>query len=197
MSIVFFYCIPLHPAQHLTQLMQLAAVLSHFYETFIPVAVTIVRLMADLSPLPPPALTSLLSTSLPRGFAVGPSQLCAGRLGLWWVGRSLGAGSLLGNEGDTEWPWKHPVDCGRSSLAVSSLFKYKETEKRLVVGSSIGLCECVLSYILFVFLSCRFPWRQQWLKKPCISSGSGNMPNSILDQKPEVVVVMILVQAAF
>ncbi|XP_035507574.1 zinc finger protein 408 [Morone saxatilis] len=56
------------------------------------------------------ALTSFLSTLLPRGFAVGPSHLCEGRLGLWWVGRSLEAGSLLGREGDTEWASKYPTD---------------------------------------------------------------------------------------
>lgn len=59
--------------------------------------------MAGLAPSLPSALASFLSTLLPRGFAVGPSRLCEGRLGLWWVGRSLEAGSLLGREGDTEW----------------------------------------------------------------------------------------------
>lgn len=59
--------------------------------------------MADLVPPLPSALASFLSTLLPHGFAVGPSRLCEGRLGLWWVGRSLEAGYLLGSEGDTEW----------------------------------------------------------------------------------------------
>ncbi|XP_034049919.1 zinc finger protein 408 isoform X2 [Thalassophryne amazonica] len=59
--------------------------------------------MATLASPIPPYLTSLLSTLLPRGFAVGPSQLCEGRLGLWWVGCSLEAGSLLGKERDTGW----------------------------------------------------------------------------------------------
>ncbi|XP_076003120.1 uncharacterized protein LOC142996118 [Genypterus blacodes] len=48
-------------------------------------------------------LASLLSSVLPHGFAVGPSQTCEGRVGLWWVGRSRQAGSLLGRDGDTEW----------------------------------------------------------------------------------------------
>lgn len=51
----------------------------------------------------PSTLTSFLSTWLPCGFAVGPSRLGGGRLGLWWVGRSLQAGALLGKAGDTEW----------------------------------------------------------------------------------------------
>ncbi|XP_044061313.1 zinc finger protein 408 isoform X2 [Siniperca chuatsi] len=66
--------------------------------------------MASLAPPVPSALVSFLSTVLPRGFAVGPSRLCEGRLGLWWVGRSLEAGSLLGREGDTEWASKYHTD---------------------------------------------------------------------------------------
>ncbi|XP_028298826.1 zinc finger protein 408 [Gouania willdenowi] len=62
-------------------------------------------------PVPSP-LTSLLSSSssLPCGFAVGPSRLCQGRLGLWWVGRALEAGTLLGKEGDTDWTWRQDLD---------------------------------------------------------------------------------------
>ncbi|XP_037615348.1 zinc finger protein 408 isoform X2 [Sebastes umbrosus] len=60
-------------------------------------------LMASLAPLVPSAVASFLSTLLPCGFAVGPSRLCGGRMGLWWVGRSLEAGALLGRDGDTEW----------------------------------------------------------------------------------------------
>uniref|UniRef100_UPI0037E76D8F zinc finger protein 408 n=1 Tax=Semicossyphus pulcher TaxID=241346 RepID=UPI0037E76D8F len=67
-------------------------------------------LMASL-PLPvPSALSSLLTSVLPCGFAVGPSGVCEGRLGLWWVGRSLEAGSLLGREGDTEWTSRYRTD---------------------------------------------------------------------------------------
>lgn len=68
------------------------------------------RLMAGLHPSLPDALASLLCSLLPCGFAVGPSRLCEGRLGLWWVGRSLEAGSLLGGEGNTEWASKHHAD---------------------------------------------------------------------------------------
>lgn len=60
-------------------------------------------LMASLAPPVPSAVASFLSTLLPCGFAVGPSRLCGGRMGLWWVGRSLEAGALLGRDGDTEW----------------------------------------------------------------------------------------------
>ncbi|KAF6733522.1 Zinc finger protein 408 [Oryzias melastigma] len=49
-----------------------------------------------------PEITALLSSLLPCGFAVGPSQHCGGRLGLWWVGRPLKAGSLLGRNGDSD-----------------------------------------------------------------------------------------------
>ncbi|XP_060924487.1 zinc finger protein 408-like, partial [Limanda limanda] len=66
------------------------------------------RSMAAHPPPVPPTLSSLLSSLLPCGVAVGPSRLCEGRLGLWWVGRCLGAGALLGRGGD--WTWKHHSD---------------------------------------------------------------------------------------
>ncbi|XP_026149861.1 zinc finger protein 408 [Mastacembelus armatus] len=66
--------------------------------------------MATLASSVPTALASFLSMLLPCGFAVGPSRLCEGKLGLWWVGRSLEAGSLLNREGDTEWAWKFHTD---------------------------------------------------------------------------------------
>lgn len=59
--------------------------------------------MACLAPSSSSDLASFLSSLLPRGFAVGPSQLSEGRLGLWWVGRPLEAGSLLGKKGDAVW----------------------------------------------------------------------------------------------
>ncbi|KAL6113574.1 znf408 [Pungitius sinensis] len=59
--------------------------------------------MAALAPPIPSPLASFLCALLPRGFALGPSRLCGGRVGLWWVGRPLEAGFLLGKEGDTEW----------------------------------------------------------------------------------------------
>lgn len=66
--------------------------------------------MASPAPPVPAALASFLSSLLPCGLAVGPSRLCRGRPGLWWVGRSLGAGSLLGREGDAEWASEHHTD---------------------------------------------------------------------------------------
>ncbi|XP_074522783.1 uncharacterized protein LOC141787932 isoform X2 [Halichoeres trimaculatus] len=58
--------------------------------------------MAGLPP-PLPFLSSLLSSMLPPGFAVGPSKLCEDHLGLWWVGSPLKAGSVLGRSGGTDW----------------------------------------------------------------------------------------------
>ncbi|XP_056134706.1 zinc finger protein 408 isoform X2 [Lampris incognitus] len=66
-----------------------------------------------------PPLVSLLSSLLPRGFAVGPSRQCEGSLGLWWVGRSLKAGALLGMEGNSEWPWRNDPRCESDLRATS------------------------------------------------------------------------------
>ncbi|KAK2853617.1 hypothetical protein Q5P01_006278 [Channa striata] len=82
--------------------------------------------MACLAPPIPSALASFLSTFLPCGFAVGPSQLCKNRLGLWWVGRSLEAGALLGSKGDTEWSWKYHDD---------SMFYSREGELSVKCGA--------------------------------------------------------------
>lgn len=49
-----------------------------------------------------PDLASFLSSVLPRGFALGPSLLREGSVGLWWVGRPLEAGAPLGTEGDAQ-----------------------------------------------------------------------------------------------
>uniref|UniRef100_A0A8C5FEF6 C2H2-type domain-containing protein n=1 Tax=Gadus morhua TaxID=8049 RepID=A0A8C5FEF6_GADMO len=57
------------------------------------------------TPLGSSPLMALLSSLLPKGFAVGPSRVSEGRLGLWWVGRCLDVGTVLGREGDTEWSW--------------------------------------------------------------------------------------------
>lgn len=62
--------------------------------------------MARLVPPVPSSLTLFLSSLLPCGFAVGPSQLYEGRLGLWWVGHSMEAGAFLGTDGDAQWAWK-------------------------------------------------------------------------------------------
>lgn len=64
-------------------------------------SVFLFRVMATLTNPLPSALTSLLSTLLPCGFAVGPSKFCEGRLGLWWVGCLQKPGSLLERDGDT------------------------------------------------------------------------------------------------
>ena len=88
------------------------------------------RSMACLLPPVPSDLTSFLTASLPRGFAVGPSQLCQGRLGLWWVGRPLQAGSLLGR--DAEWASKchrDPVIHSRGSEPRAAQTSSSEDEK--------------------------------------------------------------------
>ncbi|XP_070410784.1 zinc finger protein 408 isoform X2 [Nothobranchius furzeri] len=59
--------------------------------------------MARHFPPVPSDVTYFLSSVLPRGFALGPSLLCEGSVGLWWVGHPLEAGTLLGKEGDTDW----------------------------------------------------------------------------------------------
>ncbi|TNN49488.1 hypothetical protein EYF80_040329 [Liparis tanakae] len=83
--------------------------------------------MAGLDPPVPSAPASLLSGLLPRGFAVGPSRLCGGRMGLWWVGRSLEAGTLLGRGGDAAWaPEGRPGPTGRDGDAT----KDPESETR-------------------------------------------------------------------
>nr|XP_020475567.1 zinc finger protein 37 homolog isoform X2 [Monopterus albus] len=82
--------------------------------------------MATLAPPIPSALASLLSTLLPCGFAIGPSRLCEGKLGLWWVGRSLEAGSLLGREGDTEWAWKYHRDLMNHSQEDELMMKFQK-----------------------------------------------------------------------
>lgn len=88
------------------------------------VAVSFVRLMADQTPPLPSALASFLSLLLPCGFAVGPSRHCQDRLGLWWVGRTLGAGSLLGREGYREGAWNYNMEpktqSGGSDLMIRS-----------------------------------------------------------------------------
>ncbi|XP_028258034.1 zinc finger protein 408 [Parambassis ranga] len=90
--------------------------------------------MARHVPRATSALASLLSSLLPRGFAVGPSQLCEGRLGLWWVGRSLEAGSLLGREGDTEWTSKGEL----TSVFESKSGQTEETEAETVLMGITG-----------------------------------------------------------
>ncbi|XP_060899646.1 zinc finger protein 408-like isoform X5 [Labrus mixtus] len=99
--------------------------------------------MARPPPPPLPSLASLLSSVLPQGFAVGPSGLCEGRLGLWWVGRSLQAGSLLGREGDTEWATRYhsegltdSEDSERTVKPATDQKVSKEAEEALVMTSA-------------------------------------------------------------
>lgn len=80
----------------------------------------LLSLMASLIPPLPSTLASFLSMLLPHGFAVGPSRLCEGRLGLWWVGRSLDIGSLLGMEGDTEWSSGRHTETVMDELTMNS-----------------------------------------------------------------------------
>ncbi|KAM4593473.1 zinc finger protein 408 [Odontesthes bonariensis] len=96
--------------------------------------------MACLLPPVPSDLTSFLTASLPRGFAVGPSQLCQGRLGLWWVGRPLQAGSLLGREGDAEWASERrrdPAVHSRGSEPGAAQTGSSEEEKALMGGAAV------------------------------------------------------------
>eukprot|EP00066_Takifugu_rubripes_P018850 XP_011608116.1 PREDICTED: zinc finger protein 408 [Takifugu rubripes] len=74
--------------------------------------------MASLTPPLPSALTSILSTLLPCGFAVGPSRFCEGRLGLWWVGCMLKPGSLLGRDGDLRSSSVHQSERMKSEATV-------------------------------------------------------------------------------
>lgn len=76
------------------------------------------RLMASLTPPLPSALTSILSTLLPCGFAVGPSRFCEGRLGLWWVGCMLKPGSLLGRDGNLKSSSVHQSERMKSETTV-------------------------------------------------------------------------------
>lgn len=80
----------------------------------------LLSLMASLIPPLPSTLASFLSMLLPRGFAVGPSRLCEDRLGLWWVGRSLDIGSLLGMAGDTEWSSGRHTETVMDELTMNS-----------------------------------------------------------------------------
>lgn len=96
--------------------------------------VFLLRLMADLSSASLSGLTSFVSTLLPPGFAVGPSQLCEYRLGLWWVGRSLEAGFTLSR--DTEWAWRNQVDSvtPKCELLMNTEFKTSRREKDKVTS---------------------------------------------------------------
>ncbi|XP_070820849.1 zinc finger protein 408 [Chaetodon trifascialis] len=124
--------------------------------------------MACLAPPVPSALASLLSTLLPRGFAVGPSRLCEGGLGLWWVGRFLEAGSLLGREGDTEWALKYHADpmtrSGDAELTMNSESRTgssssTEAEKALMEMSANK--EALLQSAVWIRFACQVRSRAQ------------------------------------
>ncbi|XP_008404279.1 zinc finger protein 408 [Poecilia reticulata] len=84
-----------------------------------------------------PDLASFLSSVLPRGFALGPSLLREGSVGLWWVGGPLEAGAPLGTEGDAQRaprtrsdPLSSSSENGQSGAACS------EDEQALMGGST-------------------------------------------------------------
>uniref|UniRef100_A0A3B4V9H1 Zinc finger protein 408-like n=2 Tax=Seriola dumerili TaxID=41447 RepID=A0A3B4V9H1_SERDU len=122
--------------------------------------------MACLPPPVPSALASFLSSLLPRGFAVGPSHLCEGRLGLWWVGRSLEAGSLLGREGDTEWTWSYHTDLMTHSregeLTIESKTgQTKNTEAEKVLIEIAANKEALLEKAVWINFACQVRSRAQ------------------------------------
>ncbi|XP_043961458.1 zinc finger protein 408 [Gambusia affinis] len=84
-----------------------------------------------------PDLASFLSSILPPGFALGPSLLREGSVGLWWVGRPLEAGAPLGTEGEAQRvsrtrsdPLSNSCENDQSGAACS------EDEKVLMGGST-------------------------------------------------------------
>ncbi|KAE8277511.1 hypothetical protein D5F01_LYC24537 [Larimichthys crocea] len=124
--------------------------------------------MACLAPPIPSALASFLSTLLPCGFAVGPSRFCGGRPGLWWVGRSLEAGSLLGRDGDTEWASKHHNDpmthSGEGELEMNSESQKGETnstEVEKVLMEIAANKEALLQSTVWIKFACQARSRAQ------------------------------------
>nr|XP_040023795.1 zinc finger protein 408 isoform X2 [Gasterosteus aculeatus aculeatus]XP_040023805.1 zinc finger protein 408 isoform X2 [Gasterosteus aculeatus aculeatus]XP_040023810.1 zinc finger protein 408 isoform X2 [Gasterosteus aculeatus aculeatus] len=112
--------------------------------------------MAALAPPIPSPLASFLCALLPRGFALGPSRLCGGRVGLWWVGRPLEAGSLLGRDGDTEWAsGGHPDPTTRSRDGHPG-----EAEKALM-ETATSKESSSLQRAAWITFACRAP-RDQW-----------------------------------
>ncbi|XP_062237187.1 zinc finger protein 408-like isoform X2 [Platichthys flesus] len=111
--------------------------------------------MAARPPPVPSTLTSWLSSFLPCGVAVGPSRLCEGRLGLWWVGRCLGAGALLGRGGDTDWTWKHHSG-PEEDLALNS----HSTEAQKALRQKVNK-EALLQKSVWINFACRALSRAQ------------------------------------
>lgn len=106
------------------------------------------RLMASLIPPLPSALTSILSTLLPCGFAVGPSRFCEGRLGLWWVGCVLKPGSLLGRDGGLRSSLVHQSErmkseatvCCDSETTLTGCTEETKASKKISTFLYISLC---------------------------------------------------------
>ncbi|KAF1393234.1 hypothetical protein PFLUV_G00036420 [Perca fluviatilis] len=124
--------------------------------------------MASLAPPVPSALASSLSTLLPCGFAVGPSRLCGGRMGLWWVGRSLQAGSLLGRDGDTEWTSRYHSDPMAQSrdgeLTMNSESKSSETNSSEAEKALMEIAadkEALLQRAVWIKFACQARSRSQ------------------------------------
>ncbi|XP_035010956.2 zinc finger protein 408 isoform X2 [Hippoglossus stenolepis] len=117
--------------------------------------------MAGLAPPVPSTLTSFLSTLLPCGVAVGPSRLCEGRLGLWWVGRSLGAGSLLGREGDADWTWKHHTDLRTHGQEGDRTLNSHSTEEQKELRQEVVNKEALLQKAVWINFACRALSRAQ------------------------------------
>ncbi|XP_073319914.1 zinc finger protein 408 [Pagrus major] len=124
--------------------------------------------MDSLDPSIPDALASFLSSLLPCGFAVGPSRLCEGRLGLWWVGRSLEAGSLLGRKGDTEWaskrhtdPMTHSRDDELTANSESKTGQTSSTEAQKVLMEIAADKDASLQSTVWIKFACQAQSRAQ------------------------------------
>ncbi|XP_053180697.1 zinc finger protein 408-like [Scomber japonicus] len=120
--------------------------------------------MAGVAPPVPPALTSCLSALIPHGFAVGPSLSSDGRLGLWWVGRSLEVGRLLGREGDAAGLAlkRHadpPTRCREDEPTVTEQSNSTEEEKALMELAANK--EALLRRTSWISFACRARSRSQ------------------------------------
>ncbi|XP_041848105.1 zinc finger protein 408 isoform X2 [Melanotaenia boesemani] len=115
--------------------------------------------MACCVPPVPSDLSSFLWSVLPCGLAVGPSQLCQDRLGLWWVGRPLEAGSVLGRKGGAESVSRYhsdPVTQSRGSETTTDVeFRAAQTgsseEEKAQLGKSANEAASVQRAIWITF----------------------------------------------
>ncbi|KAM7424674.1 hypothetical protein PAMA_000838 [Pampus argenteus] len=124
--------------------------------------------MARLAPPVSSALASFLSSLIPRGFAVGPSLLHEGRLGLWWVGRSMEAGCLLGREEDTERDSKHHTEplthCREGELTTTSQTitgRTSSTEEEKALMELAANKEALLQKAVWISFACQARSRAQ------------------------------------